>query len=157
MVPFTLVPSHFFSPEGARAALEAVSPVNDGDEVRHAPVAQYGAQLVYATAPGGPDGPPEIFDILGELPLCPDYNKLLCSWRGGILSMAIAQGRSLLLANSYDAPDFTTAQYFIFLAMKSLQLNPEVTVIRFRHPLAPADETALYRYFKSVETAAPAK
>ena len=57
------------------------------------------------------------------------------------------------LANSYKAPDFTTAQYFIFLALKSLQLNPEVTTIRFRHPLSAENEMALYRYFKAVESA----
>ena len=66
--------------------------------------------------------------------------------------MAIAQGRSLLLANSYPAPDFVTAQYYILLAMKSLQLNPEVTTIRFRTPITADQEMALYRYFKAVES-----
>ena len=78
---------------------------------------------------------------------------MLCSWKDGELSLAIAQGKSLLLANSFAAPDFVTAQYYIFLAMKSLQLNPEVTTIRFRHALSADEEMALYRYFKAVEAA----
>ena len=80
-----------------------------------------------------------------------DYNKILASYMDGVLYLVIAQGRSLLLCNSFQAPDFTTAQYFIFLAMKNLQLNPEVSTICFRTPLSEEDEMSLYRYFKNVE------
>ena len=69
----------------------------------------------------------------------------------GWLHMAVGQGKSLMLANVFDAPDFTTAQYFIFLALKKLQLNPEVSTICFRTPLQPEQEMSLYRYFKAVE------
>ena len=58
---------------------------------------------------------------------------------------------SLLLCNAYKAPDFTTAEYFIFMAMKKLQLNPEMSSIVFRTPLEPDQEMSLYRYFRSVE------
>lgn len=148
---FTLVPVNFFKPATAREALAGVAQINDGDSVAHKSIPGYNAVLIY-TVSGGSDVPPEIFFILQELPSCSEYNKLLCSWKDGELSLAIAQGRSLLLANSYKAPDFTTAQYYILLAMKSLQLNPEVTTIRFRHALAPGDEMSLYRYFKAVES-----
>ena len=70
----------------------------------------------------------------------------------GYLYLVIAQGKSLLLCNSYQAPDFTSAEYFIFLALKKLQLNPEVTTICFRTPLTEEQEMSLYRYFKSVES-----
>jgi hypothetical protein len=148
---FTLVPEGFFDPAAARDALAEVAPVAESDKVLYRQIPRFGAVLIYNVS-GGEDTPPEIFDILRELPSCSEYNKLLCSWRDGELSMAVGQGRSLLLANSYKAPDFTTAQYFIFLALKSLQLNPEVTTIRFRHPLSAENEMALYRYFKAVES-----
>jgi hypothetical protein len=80
-----------------------------------------------------------------------EYNKILASYMDGILYLAIAQGKSLLLCNTYQAPDFTTAEYFIFLAMKKLQLNPEVSTISFRTPLTEDDEMSLYRYFKSID------
>ncbi|MBO4670702.1 MAG: DUF3822 family protein [Bacteroidales bacterium] len=147
---FTLVPEGFFDPATAREALAEVALVAESDKVFHKQIPHFGAVLIYNVS-GGADTPPEIFDILQELPSCSEYNKLLCSWRDGELSMAVGQGRSLLLANSYNAPDFTTAQYFIFLALKSLQLNPEVTTIRFRHKLSAENEMALYRYFKAVE------
>ena len=41
--------------------------------------------------------------------------------------------------------------YNIFLAMKKLQLNPEVSTICFRTPLDEEEEMSLYRYFKNVE------
>ena len=147
---FTLVPANFFDPSSARQALQEVSQLADSDRIAYRQIPRYSAVLIYSI-PGGQDVPPGIFDILEHLHECGEYNKLLCSWQDGVLSLAIAQGRSLLLANEYKAPDFVTAQYYIFFAMKSLQLNPEVTTISFRHPLRPEEEMALYRYFKAVE------
>ncbi|MBO4454885.1 MAG: DUF3822 family protein [Bacteroidales bacterium] len=148
---FTLVPVNFFDPESARQALQEVAPLAETDRIGYRQLPRYGAVLIY-DIPSGTDVPPGIFDILERLHECTEYNKVLCSWRGGVLSLAIAQGKSLLLANEYAAPDFTTAQYYIFFAMKSLQLNPEVTTISFLHGLAEEEQMALYRYFKAVET-----
>ena len=75
----------------------------------------------------------------------------MASYADGYLHLAIAQDRTLLLSNVFEAPDFTTAEYYIFLAMKKLQLNPEVSVIHFRTPLSEEQELSLYRYFKGVE------
>ena len=63
----------------------------------------------------------------------------------------MAQGRSLLISNSFPAGDFTTAQYWIFSLMRNFQLNPEVSTIWFRTPLEAEWEISLYSYFKSVE------
>ncbi|MBR4826648.1 MAG: DUF3822 family protein [Bacteroidales bacterium] len=147
---FTLVPVNFFDPSCARQALLEVAPLADTDKVSYKQIPRYSAVLVY-NIPGREDTPPGIFDLLQRLHTCSEYNKVLCTWQDGMLSIAIAQGKSLLLANEYKAPDFTTAQYFIFLAMKSLQLNPEVTTISFTHPLGAEEEMALYRCFKAVE------
>ena len=81
-----------------------------------------------------------------------EYNRIVASYMDGVLYLVIAQGKTLLLCNTYSAPDFTTAEYFIFLAMKKLQLNPEMSTINFRTPLADEQEMSLYRYFKSVDT-----
>lgn len=89
--------------------------------------------------------------MLRQLPTLADYNKILASYMDGYLYLVVAQGKSLLLCNSFQAPDFTSAEYFIFLVLKKLQLNPEVTTICFRTPLTDEQEMSLYRYFKSVE------
>ena len=89
--------------------------------------------------------------MLSQLNEIKDYNKILASYMDGYLYLVVAQGKSLLLCNSYMAPDFTTAQYFIFLALKKLQLNPEMSTLFFRTPLEDEQELSLYRYFRSVE------
>ena len=94
---------------------------------------------------------PEIYYMLRDLRDVAEYNKIIASYMDGYLYLVIAQGKTLLLCNSFRAPDFTTAEYFIFLALKKLQLNPEVSTICFRTPLDEDQELSLYRYFRSVE------
>lgn len=89
--------------------------------------------------------------MLDSLESVRDYNKVIAAFADGHLYLVAAQGRSLLLCNVYEAADFVTAEYFIFLAMKKLQLNPEMTTLYFRTPLADEEELSLYRYFRSVD------
>ena len=157
----TLVPAGFFDPSSERESLAAVAKLEEGSSVSHIEVPQYDAVLVYSpdgaetvireNISGGDAPVPEMFLVLRDLASCTEYNKILFSWQGDILFIAIAQGRNLLLANCYAAADFTTAQYWIFLAMKSLQLNPEISTICSRLPLSAENEMSLYRYFKAVD------
>ena len=89
--------------------------------------------------------------MLRFLPSVPEYNKIVAAYMDGYLYLVIAQGRTLLLCNSFHAPDFTTAEYFIFMTLKKLQLNPEISCITFRTPLEPEQEMSLYRYFRNVD------
>ncbi|MGM9743134.1 MAG: DUF3822 family protein [Candidatus Cryptobacteroides sp.] len=164
----TLVPEHFFSPADARRILSEVVRVNDNDHVDYIRMAQFGAVLVYSGSIGETlskviaqnvlteDGYqarilPELYYLLEAVDNVQEYNKIIASYADGYLHLVIAQGRSLMLANIFRAPDFTTAEYFIFNAMKKLQLNPEVSTICFRTPIEPEEEISLYRYFKAVE------
>lgn len=144
----TLVPSRCFEEGDARCILGELYPLADSEEVSFLEVPRYEAVFLYST----PDGqPPVLYDLVTGLDACPEYNKILLQYGDGVLDLAIGQGGRLLLANSYPAPDFTTAEYYLFLAMKSLQLNPEVSTVTVRSPLSPEEELSLYRYFKSVE------
>ncbi|MBQ9661214.1 MAG: DUF3822 family protein [Bacteroidales bacterium] len=148
---FTLVPSQFFNPASAREALAEVADIQEGDVVEHLEIPQYDAVLVY-TVDGDSDveGKPGIYQLLMQLQDCPEYNKILCSIAGDRLFIVIAQGKSLLLAGSYPVRDFITAEYYIFLSVSSLQLNPEISTICWRTPLTDEEELSMYRYFKSV-------
>lgn len=163
-----LVPAQFFSPERARELLDDVVNIGVNDTVEFVEVPHLASVLVYSNAIGETlskvisetvlklDGSkarllPEMYYILEQLPSLKEYNKILASYMDGVLYLVIAQGKTLLLCNSFHAPDFTTAEYFIFMAMKKLQLNPEVSTISFRTPLSEDDEMSLYRYFKSVD------
>ena len=151
----TLVPKHFFDPSSAEDALREVVRLDGNDNVKYVDVPQYDAVLVYSDidsiSGGHSEALPEMFYILEALPQCSEYNKLVASYIDGVLYLAIAQGKSLLLANTFKAQDFVTAEYYIFLAMKSLQLNPEVSTICWRSSIGKEEEMSLYRYFKAVE------
>lgn len=147
----TLVPTHFFNATSAREILGEVVALKESEAVKWAEVPQYDAVLVYAVENERVEALPELFYVLQDLPRCIDYNKIVASHKEGRLYLAIAQGGSLLLANVFEAPDFTTAEYYIFLALKQLQLNPEVSTICMRGLVGPEEEMSLYRYFKSVE------
>ena len=144
----TLVPTRCFEEGDARCILGELYPLAESETVSFLEVPRYEAVFLYST----PDGqPPVLYDLVTGLDACPEYNKILFQYGDGVLDLAIGQGGRLLLANSYPAPDFTTAEYYLFLAMKSLQLNPEVSTVTVRSSLSPEEELSLYRYFKSVE------
>ena len=162
-----LVPEPFFNPEHSRAALEETVAIEPSDLVEYVEVPSLASVLVYSNSIGEslskvmantvlPSSGvpvkvlPEMFYLLRELEGLTEYNKIVASWADGWLHLVIAQGKSLSLANTFRAPDFTTAEYFLFLALKKLQLNPEVSTVCFRTPLTPEAEMSLYRYFKSV-------
>ena len=81
------------------------------------------------------------------------YSVDIPEFAATMIYLVIAEGRSLRLCNVFDAADFTTAEYWIFSAMKSLQLNPDVSEITFRTPLTEDEEISLCSYFRAVETA----
>ena len=162
-----LVPESFYNPGRARPALEEVAALEEGDFVESVPLPSLGSVLVFSNTVGEslsrviaqtvlPSSGvpvrvlPEMYYLLKQLETLTEYNKIAASWRDGWLHLVIAQGKSLLLANVFEAPDFTTAQYFLFLGMRRLQLNPEVSTVCFRTPLDPEAEMSLYRYFKGV-------
>ena len=165
---FSLVPTGFHAPEATRQMLAEVVALDESDHVDYVEVPQFGAVLLYSLSLSGTrpkvvsetvvctDGTkgrllPEAYYMLSAMADIPDYNKIVAAYMDGWLCLAIAQGKTLMLCNSFQAPDFTTAEYFLFLAMKKLQLNPEMSSIYFRTHLSEEQEMSLYRYFRSVE------
>ena len=142
---FTLMPSGFYNHDKAWETLSEVVDLDKDDKVDVIEIPEFKAVLLFSGQIGG------VYYMLKKLPELQDYNKILASYSEGVLYLVIAQGKSLLLCNSFAAPDFTTAEYFIFLAMKKLQLNPEVSTITFHTELSGEEEMSLCRYFKNVE------
>ena len=145
----TLVPTRFFDEKDPGCFLSEVSILQPGGRTGYVRIPRCDAVLVYEDSG---TGTPVLADLLSAVQSCGEYSKILCSYIGGVLSLVIALGRDIQLANVYEAPDFTTAEYFIFSALKSLQINPEVSVIRFREELSEQDRMSLYRYFKTVDS-----
>lgn len=93
----------------------------------------------------------ELYNLLEASKNIKEYNKVVASYWEGILYLSISQGDTLLLCNTYSAVDFSSAEYFIFLAMQKLQLNPALTTIFFRTNLSLDEKISLSTYFKRVE------
>ncbi len=163
-----LVPSRFHCPEQSRKLLSDVVCLDKADRVDYVPVPHFDSVLVYSDSIGGTlssvlsemlipaDGKkvhplPELYFMLDCVSGISDYNKIVASYADGYLYLVVAQGKTLLLCNAFEAVDFTTAQYYIFMVMKKLQLNPEMSAIYFRTPLDEHQEMSLYHYFRNVE------
>ena len=144
-----LVPSAFFDPASAREVLSRTVELDREDKVEYISLPELSAELVYSLSD---EDYPEMYYLLKKLSEIPEYNKILASYGDGVLTLVISQGDNLLLANTFQAADFTTAEYFLFMAVKKLQLNPEVSTVSFMTPLSGEEEMSLYRYFKAVES-----
>ena len=146
-----LVPSAFFDAASAREILSRTVLLEEDDKVEYISLPEYSAELVYSLSDPEPVEWPELYNVIKALSGVREHNRIVASYGDGFLSLAAAQGEKLLLANVFSAADFTTAEYFLFMAIKKLQLNPEVSTVHFLTPLSGDEEMSLYRYFKSVE------
>ena len=149
-----LVPSAFFDAASAREILSRTVLLDKDEKIEYISLPEFSAELVYSLSvdiDSAEDNMPELYNVLKAISGVAEHNKIVASYGDGVLSIAIAQGSDLLLANVFEAADFTTAEYFIFMAVRKLQLKPEVSTIHFLTPLSPEEEMSLYRYFRSVE------
>lgn len=163
-----LIPSSFFEESRVRQILSDTVILGENDEVQHVPFPEYSAELAYSLTIGEmlsktisqlvldmegrpSEVLPEMYYILKDLGRLDEYNRIVASYASGYLHLGISQGGNLLLANVFRALDFTTAEYFLFMAVRKLQMNPEVSSVYFRTPLSEEEKMSLYRYFKSVE------
>lgn len=143
---FTLVPSELFSEDAAREILSEVVPLEKGEPLSFLEIKAYDAVLVYAGKTR-----PVVYDMIMSLFKLRDYNKILASLKDGYLYLVIAQGNRLVFCNSFPANDFTTAEYYIFMVLKQLQINPEVSTLTFMSEVAGEKMAELYHYFKAAE------
>jgi len=143
---FTLVPSELFSEEAAREILSKVALLEDGEPLSFQDVPSFDAVLIYAG-----EKRPGIYDILMSLCKIRDYNKILVSVEDGWMYVAVSQGDSLLLCNSFKALDEVTIQYYIFMLLKKFQINPEQTTVYFLDSLSNEMQLSLCQFVKSAE------
>lgn len=143
-----MVPTRYFDEKDPRCFLSEISVLAETAVVGWKSIPAHDAVLVYS---GGGDDEPELYKLILAVDALKDYFKIGASIVDGELSLVIVKGTDLLFANVFDAPDFTTAQYYIFAVMKSLQLNPEVSTIYFRQKPDMKDELSICSYFNSLE------
>jgi len=145
---YTLVPKCFFN--GDAQLLSQVVEVSDSEVIKYLELPFYEAVLLFVPGPEGQY--PHIYDLLKSINRIPGFNKVLFTIENSYLHLVLAAGDKLLLANSFEANDFTTALYYVFASMKDFQINPQLTTAYFKGELAYEQQEVLFSYFKAVES-----
>lgn len=143
---FTLVPSELFSEESAREILSEVVHLEEGEPLSFQGIPSLGLVMVYA---GG--SRPPLYDMMMSLCKIREYNKIMVGIAEGMVNIVIAQGERLLFCNAFKAADFTTAEYYLFSALRKFQINPEVSTVYFTTEISAGQRSSLYNYFKGAE------
>lgn len=157
---FTLVPAPLFQKESQKEILSQVHHIEDMDEVMNIEIPEHDAVLVYAI-PNAISSrifkfqkkakyTPMIYKMIRSVSSCTDHNKVFVHLSKGHIHIVAAEGDKLLLANSYKANDFITAQYYIFLVIKEVMFNPEFTTVQVFGALEKSQLKSLSKYFKGV-------
>ena len=149
MLKYTIVPSSFFRRDDSYNILSQAVQLEENDKVEYQELPDFQAVLVYAQTLSGDT--PAVLDMLRAVSGIKEYNKVLAHYDGRHITVVVAAGDKLLLANSYQATDHVTGEYFLFAAMKQFQINPEVTTV-YLYGDAPFEmKNDLFRYCKGVE------
>ena len=149
---YTVVPAFFFRKESAYEILSEAVQLSGTDKVEYKELPQYKAVLVYAYGEDEDASVPVVARLVESSKRIREHNKLAVYYGESYVSIVIATGDKLLLANSYPADDPVTAEYFVFASLKQFQINPQVTTIYILKPVVGEMTDDLVKYFKGVET-----
>lgn len=94
---------------------------------------------------------PSIYPPLLSLPSFYDYNKVYINYTKGQIHIIIYEGTSLIYCNSFPAAYFNTALYFLFLALRQTQFNPEQTTVFVSGSINETDILQLSKYFSKIK------
>ena len=107
MIKYTLVPKEFFSEEAAAGLLSATVLLDEKDSVKNMELPSYEAVLVYT---GDDSRALAISEMVKEAACIDKYNKVLARLGDGFVDILVAEGKKLLLVNTFPAADLVTAQ-----------------------------------------------
>ncbi len=158
---YTLVPILFFKPDEALSILSRLHTIDDLDEILFAKSPDGESVLIYAMPNAvtshifrfhkNAEFYPMSFSLLHKIITLSDYNRILVHFSDKMIHVVTAEKDKLLLSNSYNTPDFVTAFYYIFLTMKEVMFNPEVTTLYISGSLKFEQFKELEQYFMKVK------
>ncbi|GEM_PF-6413482 len=99
----------------------------------------------------GDSGTHIIAQLLTSLEKIADYNKLLVCTHNDTAYVVLATGEKLLLAQSYKTNGEMTLLYWLLLAARQTQTNPQQTVVRYIGDGGIVDTSNIRECFKGVE------
>lgn len=157
---FTLIPKEYYTPQFGKAALMEQFGL-EGEYFFHSiPYNKANAVIAYALPPAEENGAdscctpvPFAKRLLEETGQITGYNKVVFHYNSikKLSHTIICTGEELKLANSFKADSFESALYFLFLAIRQLQMNPKQCIIRVCCHMTPQQEALISRFFNGVE------
>ena len=150
---FTLVPAEVYNPEVAREALAGQFLLDRDVEVQAVALGKEGAMVVYPSNAETEGAVPFAVKLMEEAYSVQEYNKVVFHYNAEkrLSHTIIYIGDELKLANSFKADSFESALYFLFLAIKGLQMNPRQCTVRVCCGITKEQEGIFSRFFKGFQ------
>lgn len=159
---FTLVPASLYDKESEKQILSQIHKVEDMDEVMSIDLPEHEAKLIYAI-PNSISSrifkiqkkakyTPIIYQMIKKVSELKENNKVCIHFSKNHIHIVASERDRLLLANSFQASDFITAQYYIFFVIKEVMFNPEFTTLQIVGDIDKNQKKSLSKYFKGVNT-----
>ena len=159
---FTLVPASLYDKESEKQILSQIHKVEDMDEVMSIDLPEHEAKLIYAI-PNSISSrifkiqkkakyTPIIYQMIKKVSEQKENNKVCIHFSKNHIHIVASERDRLLLANSFQASDFITAQYYIFFVIKEVMFNPEFTTLQIVGEIDKNQKKSLSKYFKGVNT-----
>jgi hypothetical protein len=157
---YCLVPVAFFKKENAMKMLSGLHKIEYLDEVMFVDIPEQKAVLIYAIPNAvtthifrvqkNAEFYPVSYFLLDKTSFLLDNNRVLINISHNIVHIVASERDKLLIANSYPASDFVTAEYYLFLVIKEVMFNPESTILQVSGNITAEQENELKRYFKGI-------
>ncbi|MFA6335086.1 MAG: DUF3822 family protein [Bacteroidales bacterium] len=158
---YTLIPKQLYKPEEALHHLSKLYKLDELDEIDIAEVTNEQIVILFATnstflnfiKEAQPEFKifPSIYPMISQISNFKDYNKICIHYQKGQVHIVASEGPRLVFCNSFPAMQFNTALYFLFLTLKQVQFNPELTTVFVSGNLKDFEITDISKYFSKVK------
>ncbi|MEN6618942.1 MAG: DUF3822 family protein [Rikenellaceae bacterium] len=94
---------------------------------------------------------PSIYPLISQVSCFQDYNKIFFRYHKGQVHIIAVEGSRLVYCNSFPAIHFNTALYFLLLAQKQVQFNPEITTVYVSGNIKDFEVMDISKYFSKIK------
>ncbi|MCK9627076.1 MAG: DUF3822 family protein [Bacteroidales bacterium] len=93
---------------------------------------------------------PAIYPVMVHSSDFSEINKIFFKYNKGETSIIIYEDKRLAFCNNFQAQHFNTALYYLFLALKQVQFNPEQTTVFISGSMPESEISNITKYFSKV-------
>lgn len=94
---------------------------------------------------------PSIYPFIKYLPYFEGHNKILFHYIKGFVNIVASEGNRIIFCNTFPAIHFNSALYFLLLALKETQFNPELTTVYTAGNIKDLEIFDIARYFPAIK------